>query len=379
MQINKKVQKVFNVKTQILETGIKVIDFFVPIFKGNKIGIFGGAGVGKTMIVKELINNTTKLKDFEKAVSIMVGIGERSREGEELYRELKESKLLESVILFYAQMKETAGSRMKIIYPAITSAEYFRDEQKKDVVVFVDNIYRFVQAGSEVSASLGKLPSESGYQATLASEISNVQERLSNSEHGTITSFQTVFIPADDISDPSTVAVFSHLDGSLVLDRKIASANRYPAIDPLRSSSNNVNLETIGKRHFEALAKTKKFLQKYEELEDVLAVLGSDGISSEDLKMVQRARKLQNFFTQNFFIAEQHTQRKGEFVSLKETISSIEHILNGHLDEIDDSEFLYISNVEHLLEKVAKLAIENKQQEKVLTRKEKKALRKKIK
>lgn len=346
--IFKKQEKGFSTKDKVLQTGIKAIDFFIPIVQGDKIGLFGGAGVGKTLVIKELINNVSKLKEMHNTVSILTGVGERSREGEELYRELIEANLLNKVMLYFAQMNETPASRMKIIYPAITSAEYFRDKEKKDVLVFIDNIYRFTQAGAELSSSLGKVPSQSGYQPTLMTEISNVQERLSNSQNGSITSFQTVFVPADDITDPAAVAIFSHLDSSLVLDRRIASSGRYPAIDPLASSSNNAQVSIIGDRHFAALVKVKKMLQRYEELEDLLAILGTDGISEEDLKIVTRARILQNYFTQNLFTAATFTQKEGQFVNLETTLSSVEAILEGKYDEVAPESFLYIKSVKEV-------------------------------
>lgn len=347
VKIYKTVNKGFTKKDRQLITGIKAIDFFIPVMEGDKIGMFGGAGVGKTLVIKELINNITKSN--KKFNSIFTGIGERSREGEELYRELVESKLIDSTMLYFAQMNDQPGARMKVIYSAITSAEYFRDEMKEDTLMFIDNIYRFTQAGSELSSSLGNIPSQSGYQPTLMTEISNVQERLSNSQTGSITSFQTVFVPADDITDPATVNIFSHLDGSLVLDRAIAAAGRYPAISPLQSSSNNLNISLVGERHMNAVMETKKYLQRFEELEDLLAILGLDGVSEEDRMIVARARKLLNFFTQSFFTAEDLTTRKGQFIDLEDTIDGVERIISGEFDDIDPSEFLYISTVDESL------------------------------
>ena len=348
VKIYKNTNKGFSKKENQLITGIKAIDFFIPIMEGDKIGMFGGAGVGKTLIIKELISNISKVK--RKFNSIFTGIGERSREGEELYRELVEAKLIDSTMLYFAQMNESPGSRMKIIYSAITSAEYFRDTLKEDTLMFIDNIYRFTQAGSELSSSLGNIPSQSGYQPTLMTEISNVQERLSNSQTGSITSFETVFVPADDITDPATVNIFSHLDGSLVLDRSIAAAGRYPAISPLQSSSNNLREELIGERHFNAVLKVKKYLQRFDELEDLLAILGVEGISEEDRIIVERARKISNFFTQDFFTAEEFTQRVGQFVPIEVTIDGVERIINGEFDNIDPSKFLYISSVDSIVE-----------------------------
>lgn len=348
--------KRFITKQHVLRTGIKAIDFFLPSFKGDKIGIFGGAGVGKTLVIKEIINNTImKNNDDSKNVrTIIAGIGERSREGEELYTEIKEAKLLDKVMLYFAQMNETPGARMKLIYSAITSAEYFRDVSKEDTIMFIDNIYRFVQAGSELSASLGNIPSESGYQPTLMTEISNVQERLSNTADGTITTFQTVFVPADDITDPSTVGTFSHLDSSFVLDREIAASGRYPAIDILQSNSTNLSADKISDRHLRAVKEAKRHIQKFKELEYIIAILGKDGLSNDDLKIVERARLLLSFFTQNLFMAEEYTQRKGDFVLLEDTIESVESILRGELDKYDPSELLYISTVKNFLQEKEK-------------------------
>ena len=342
--------KDFVVTNKLLETGIKVIDFFIPVMEGNKIGMFGGAGVGKTLVIKEIISNITT-KNTKKLSSIFVGIGERSREGEELYRELTEDKLIDQVMLYFAQMNETPGARMKLIYSAIASAEYFRDVMKQDTLMFIDNIYRFTQAGSELSSSLGNIPSQSGYQPTLMTEIANVEERLSNSSTGSITSFQTVFVPADDITDPATVNIFSHLDGSLVLDRAIAAAGRYPAISPLQSSSNNLLTNIVGKKHVEAVMNVKKYLQRFEELEDLIAILGIDGISDKDKVIVERARKVSNYFTQDFHTAEIFTQRKGAFVKLEDTIDSVERILGGEFDDVDPTNFLYIKTVDDIKRK----------------------------
>ena len=359
--------KDFVTSNKPLETGIKVIDFFIPVMEGNKIGMFGGAGVGKTLVIKEIIGNTAK-HNKKKISSIFAGIGERSREGEELYRELTEDKLIDQVMLYFAQMNESPGARMKLIYSAITSAEYFRDVMKQDTLMFIDNIYRFTQAGSELSSSLGNIPSQSGYQPTLMTEIANVEERLSNSSTGSITSFQTVFVPADDITDPATVNIFSHLDGSLVLDRAIAAAGRYPAISPLQSSSNNLLVDIVGKRHVEAVMNVKRYLQRFEELEDLIAILGIDGISDKDKVVVERARKLSNYFTQDFHTAEIFTQRKGAFVKLEDTIDSVERILNGEFDEVDPTSFLYIKTVDDI-------KLDSKEEvEEELTKKQLKAL-----
>ena len=374
VSIIKRMKKGFSQKDKRLITGIKAVDFFLPILEGDKIGMFGGAGVGKTLVIKELIFNTAKMQKKEKFHAIFTGIGERSREGEELYRELHEANLLNSTALFFAQMNETSGARMKIIYSALTAAEYFRDTLGEKTLMFIDNIYRFTQAGSELSSSLGNIPSQSGYQPTLMTEIANVQERLSNSQTGTITSFQTVFVPADDITDPAIVNIFGHLDGSLVLDRSIAAAGRYPAIDLLASSSNNINAELLGEEHSNAVLDVKSCLQRYSELEDILAILGMEGISEEDRTTVTRARIILNFFTQNFHTAEGITNKKGSFVSIEDTIKSVKRILSGEFDEISPDEFLYIETVDDI-------AIEKKEEpvkvdKKKLSKKELKALAK---
>lgn len=350
VSITKRMRKGFSQKDRKLITGIKAIDFFLPILEGDKIGMFGGAGVGKTLVIKELIFNTAKVQSEDKFNAIFTGIGERSREGEELFRELQEAKLIDSTSLFFAQMNETSGARMKIIYSAITAAEYFRDVMKQKTLMFIDNIYRFTQAGSELSSSLGNIPSQSGYQPTLMTEISNVQERLSNSQTGTITTFQTVFVPADDITDPAIVNIFGHLDGSMVLDRSIAAAGRYPAIDLLASSSNNIHADILGEEHANAVLEVKRYLQRYDELEDILAILGMEGISEEDRTMVVRARILLNFFTQNFHTAEGITNKKGAFVEIEDTVKSVLRILSGEFDKVSPDEFLYITTVDSLAE-----------------------------
>ena len=370
--VYKKMDKGFAKKDTQMFTGIKAIDFFIPTMVGDKVGMFGGAGVGKTLVIKEMINNITKAKTKKEFVSIFAGIGERSREGEELYRELTEAGLIKDVALFFAQMNESPGSRMKLIYSAIASAEHFRDEMKKDTLMFIDNVYRFTQAGAELSSSLGNIPSESGYQPTLMTEISNVEERLSNSKNGSITSFQTIFVPADDITDPSAVNIFSHLDSSIVLDRAIAAAGKYPAIDPLQSSSNNLSENIVGERHVNAVSEVKRHMQRFEELEDIIAILGMEGISKEDRLTIERSRKLSNFFTQNFNVAEVFTQRKGQFVDLKDVIDGVERIMTGEFDSLDPTDFLYIGTVESLV----KEDVQEDLDESLLSKKELKQLRK---
>jgi len=347
---NKKFEKSFITASKLIKTGIKAIDFFVPTLQGNKIGMFGGAGVGKTLVIKELIKNV-KFEDKKTHKSFFVGIGERSREGEELFNELKESNLIKDVQLFFAQMNESPGARMNIIYSAITAAEYLRDVEKTSSLIFIDNIYRFAQAGSELSSSLGNIPSQSGYQPTLMTEISNVQERLSGTKDGSITSFQTVFVPADDITDPAAVAVFSHLDGSIVLDRDIASLGKYPAMDLLASSSQNITIDLIGERHATALMNVKRYLQRYKDLEDLIVILGQDSLSDEDKQIVHRARILSNYFTQNFFVAEEFTQKKGSFVEIEDVINDVEKIMDGKYDKYDPTEFLYIATLKDIDDK----------------------------
>ncbi len=348
--VKRDARKEFILKSKRVATGIKVIDFFLPILEGDKMGMFGGAGVGKTLVIKEIINNLTTRK--QNANSIFVGIGERSREGEELYRELYESNLIDKVALVFAQMNDTPGARMKVIYSALTMAEYFRDVMKQNTYMFIDNIYRYIQAGSEISSSLGRINAQSGYQPTLATEVSIVQERIANSVNGTITAFETVFVPADDITDPAVVAIFSHLDGTLVLDRKIAAEGKYPAISPLKSTSNNLTEEVVGKRHLRAVASAKRYLQRFDELVDLIAVLGQDSLSQDDKNIVHRARMLSNFFTQNFFVAEQFTQKPGSFVSIDDVIDGVEKIVKGYFDSLNPTDFLYISSVEDVQRKL---------------------------
>ncbi|MCK5867024.1 MAG: F0F1 ATP synthase subunit beta [Mycoplasmataceae bacterium] len=342
--------KAFNMNASLLQTGIKVIDFITPIFKGNKLGIFGGAGVGKTVIIKEIIFNTSKSKEKD-TKSIFVGIGERSREGEELYSELNDSNLLKNTILFFAGMNEFAGARFNIINTALITAEYLRDQEERDVVMFVDNIFRYVQAGTEVSSSLGRRPSAVGYQSTLLSEVSGVQERISTTEKGTITSFQSVFVSADDITDPAAVAIFTHLDGSIVLDRNVAAENLYPAISILESSSSNTTEDKIGKRHLDALTKVKYIIKRAADLEDIISVLGIEELSKEDQINVKLAQQLKYYFTQNFFVAEPFTQQLGAYVPLKRTLNEVEKILKREFINIEPSKFMYINSLSDITKK----------------------------
>ncbi|UVD81653.1 F0F1 ATP synthase subunit beta [Mycoplasma iguanae] len=320
--------KKIDTKFEILETGIKSIDFFIPILKGYKLGIFGGAGVGKTVLMKEIIFNVSKFKSKINS-SIFIGSGERSREGLELFSELNESNLMSNTSLYISQMNEHPGSRMSIVPIGITAAEYLRDVEKQNILLFIDNIYRYIQAGNEISASLGKKPSIGGYQSTLDSEVSEVQNRLYANENGSITAFETVFLPMDDITDPSAVSVLNHLDSSLVLSREQIAKNIYPAFDPIASTSNSVNEKIIGKRHFDAILRTKSILQKYKELEDVILILGFDELDKESKIIVRKAMQLQYFFTQNFFTAESFTKEQGVYVKLEDTIESVIRIIEG--------------------------------------------------
>lgn len=335
-------ERYLNNTLEIMQTGIKAIDFFMPIIKGSKLGIFGGAGVGKTVLMKEIIFNINRVK--QATSNIFIGSGERSREAIELWNELESSNLMKDSIMYISKMNESPGARMSIVPIGITAAEYLRDQHKESVLLFIDNIYRFVQAENEVSASLGKRPSVGGYQSTLDSDISHVQERLFKNQNGAITSFQTVFLPMDDLSDPSAVAVFTHLDGNLVLSRSQTAKNIFPAFDPLASSSNSVDEKIIGKKHFNAIVETKQILKRYKELEDVILILGFDELDDASKIIVKKALQLENFFTQNFFMTEHFTKEKGQFVPLNETIESVIRILNGEYINQSPEIFSYIGS-----------------------------------
>lgn len=343
--INKKNQNFYS-KYLILETGIKALDFFVPIFEGFKIGIFGGAGVGKTVLMKEIIFNISKQK--QKVSSIFIGSGERSREGLELYLELKESNLMEKSTMFIAQMNETPGARSMIVPFGVTAAEYARDIEKSDVLLFIDNIYRFIQATNEVSSALEKNISIGGYHATLDSDVSFIQERLFKNENGSITSFQTVFLPMDDLSDPAAISLFSHLDSSFVLSRDKMARNIFPAFDPLVSNSNSVTESIIGEKHFNAILSAKSIMKKYKDLEDIILILGFDELNQESKTIVRKALQLENFFTQNFFMAESFTKEKGVYVPLEKTIESVIRIINGEFLDVTPEEFAFIGSVDDL-------------------------------
>ncbi len=334
--------KEININGDIMWTGIKVIDFFAPIQKGFKIGLLGGAGVGKTVLIKELINNI--YKKF-KSNSVFVGVGERSREGKELYDELKEANLLDKISMVFGQMGDNAISRSKAIYSGLTLSEYLRDELGQDVLLFIDNIYRFVQAKSEISSELKRVPIENGYPTTLISDISEVEERINSTDNGSITSFQAVYIPADDLFDEAVQTISSHLDGQIVLDRSQAEKGLYPAINIFKSTSSLVDIDIIGKNHFDLITEVLKHLTRYNELEEIIAVLGIDELSNEDKLIFYRSRKLRNYFTQPMFVAEAYTNIKGKFVDINDILNDISDILNGKYDDVSEELFLYIGSI----------------------------------
>ena len=333
-----------DVDSDILWTGIKVIDFFAPIQKGSKLGLLGGAGVGKTVIIKELINNV--FKKFQ-SNSVFIGVGERSREGKELYDEMKEANLLDKISIVFGQMGDNATSRSKAVYSGLTLAEFLRDNQKQDVLLFIDNIYRFVQAKSEISAELGRSPIENGYPTTMSTDISEVEERINSTNDGSITSFQAIYIPADDYTDEAVQTIMGHLDGQIVLDRGVAEKGIYPAIDVFRTTSVLADPEYIGERHFGLIEKALTFLTRYEELEEIIVVLGLDELSEEDKLIFYRSRKLRNYFSQPMFVAEQYTGMKGELVSIEDTLDDVEAILNGEYDDLDENNFMFIGSLKN--------------------------------
>ncbi len=333
-----------NIQSDILWTGIKVIDFFAPIQKGSKLGLLGGAGVGKTVIIKELINNV--FKKFQ-SNSIFIGVGERSREGKELYDEMKEANLLDKMSIVFGQMGDNATSRSKAVYSGLTLAEYLRDEKKQDVLLFIDNIYRFVQAKSEISAELGRSPIENGYPTTMVSDVSEVEERINSTKEGSITSFQAIYIPADDYDDEAVQTITGHLDGQIVLDRSVAEKGIYPAINVFKTTSILADPEYIGERHYGLIEKALKYLTRYEELEEIIVILGIEELSEEDKLIFYRSRKLRNYFSQPMFVAEQYTNMKGQLVNIEDTLNDVENILNGVYDEVDESSFLFIGKIEN--------------------------------
>ncbi|WP_308695883.1 F0F1 ATP synthase subunit beta [Stomatobaculum longum] len=338
--------------TEILETGIKVVDLICPYAKGGKIGLFGGAGVGKTVLIMELIHNVATAHG---GISVFTGVGERTREGNDLYGEMKESGVLDKTALVYGQMNEPPGARMRVGLSGLTMAEYFRDERNQDVLLFIDNIFRFTQAGSEVSALLGRMPSAVGYQPTLATDMGALQERITSTKKGSITSVQAVYVPADDLTDPAPATTFTHLDATTVLSRDIASKGIYPAVDPLDSTSRILTPEVVGEEHYEIAKGVQQVLQRYKELQDIIAIMGMDELSEEDKVTVFRARKIQNFLSQSFSVAEQFTGLKGKYVSLKETLRGFRMILNGECDELPESAFLLVGGIDEAFEKAKAL------------------------
>ena len=333
---------------EILETGIKVIDLIAPYLKGGKIGLFGGAGVGKTVLIQELINNVANQHG---GISVFTGVGERTREGNDLYNEMKESGVIDKTVLVYGQMNEPPGARMRVGLSGLTMAEYFRDVEGQDVLLFIDNIFRFTQAGSEVSALLGRMPSAVGYQPTLATEMGALQERITSTNKGSITSVQAVYVPADDLTDPAPATTFAHLDATTVLSRQISSLGIYPAVDPLESTSRILSPEIVGQEHYDTARAIQNILQRYTELQDIIAIMGMDELSDEDKLTVSRARKIQRFLSQPFSVAEQFTGMKGKFVPLKETIRGFKEIIEGKHDDLPESAFLFVGTIDEAVEK----------------------------
>jgi F-type H+-transporting ATPase subunit beta len=339
-------------ETEILETGIKVIDLLEPYMKGGKTGLFGGAGVGKTVLIQELIRN---IATEHGGYSVFAGVGERTREGNDLYMEMKESGVLSKTALVFGQMNEPPGARQRVALTALTAAEYFRDEEGKDVLLFIDNIFRFTQAGSEVSALLGRMPSAVGYQPTLATEMGELQERITSTKKGSITSVQAVYVPADDLTDPAPATTFSHLDATTVLSRQIAEMGIYPAVDPLDSTSRILDPNIVGEEHYRVAKTVQEILQTYKDLQDIIAILGMDELSDEDKLVVQRARKIQRFLSQPFFVAEAFTGTPGKYVPLKETIRGFQMIINGELDDLPEQAFYMVGTIDEAIEKAKKM------------------------
>jgi len=341
---------------EILETGIKVIDLIAPYLKGGKIGLFGGAGVGKTVLIQELINNVANQHG---GISVFTGVGERTREGNDLYYEMKESGVIDKTVLVYGQMNEPPGARMRVGLSGLTMAEYFRDVEGQDVLLFIDNIFRFTQAGSEVSALLGRMPSAVGYQPTLATEMGALQERITSTNKGSITSVQAVYVPADDLTDPAPATTFAHLDATTVLSRSISSLGIFPAVDPLESTSRILTPEIVGNEHYQVARKVQSILQRYVELQDIIAIMGMDELSDEDKLTVSRARKIQRFLSQPFFVAEQFTGYQGKYVPLKETIRGFKEIIEGKHDDLPESAFLFVGTIDEAVEKAKNNAQNN--------------------
>ena len=338
---------------EVLETGIKVVDLIAPYLKGGKIGLFGGAGVGKTVLIMELINNIAKQHG---GISVFTGVGERTREGNDLYNEMIESGVIDKTVLVYGQMNEPPGARMRVGLSGLTMAEYFRDVEGQDVLLFIDNIFRFTQAGSEVSALLGRMPSAVGYQPTLATEMGALQERITSTTKGSITSVQAVYVPADDLTDPAPATTFAHLDATTVLSRSISSLGIYPAVDPLESNSRILSPEIVGNEHYQVARQVQAILQRYKELQDIIAIMGMDELSDEDKLTVSRARKIQRFLSQPFHVAEQFNGMKGKYVPIKETIRGFKEIIEGKHDDLPESAFLFVGTIDEAVEKAKKSA-----------------------
>ncbi|RZT21219.1 F0F1 ATP synthase subunit beta [Fictibacillus sp. BK138] len=340
-------------KTEILETGIKVVDLIAPYVKGGKIGLFGGAGVGKTVLIQELINN---IAQEHGGISVFAGVGERTREGNDLYHEMSDSGVIKKTAMVFGQMNEPPGARARIALSGLTMAEFFRDEQGQDVLFFVDNIFRFTQAGSEVSALLGRMPSAVGYQPTLATEMGQLQERITSTKKGSVTSIQAIYVPADDYTDPAPATAFAHLDATTNLERKLTAMGIYPAVDPLASTSRALSPEIVGEEHYEVARKVQATLQRYKELQDIIAILGMDELSEDDKLVVHRARRIQFFLSQNFHVAEQFTGQKGSYVPVKDTVRGFKEILEGKYDDLPESAFHLVGSIEDAIEKAKTLA-----------------------
>jgi len=345
--------KNLSTKTEIFETGIKVIDLIEPYSKGGKTGLFGGAGVGKTVIIQELIHN---IAQEHGGYSVFAGVGERTREGNDLWLEMKESGVLSKTSLVFGQMNEPPGARLRVGLTGLTIAEYFRDEEGRDVLLFIDNIFRFTQAGSEVSALLGRMPSAVGYQPNLATEMGALQERITSTDKGSITSVQAIYVPADDLTDPAPAAAFAHLDATTVLSRQISELGIYPAVDPLESTSRILQPDTIGQEHYDVATRCKEILQHYKDLQDIINILGMDELSDEDKIIVRRARRIQRFFSQPFHVAEQFTGYKGKYVKLEDTIRGFKEIIDGKHDDLPEAAFMYVGTIEEAVEKAKKLS-----------------------
>nr|WP_106783540.1 F0F1 ATP synthase subunit beta [Lysinibacillus timonensis] len=342
-------------EVQILETGIKVVDLLAPYIKGGKVGLFGGAGVGKTVLIQELINN---IAQGHGGISVFAGVGERTREGNDLFHEMSDSGVISKTSMVFGQMNEPPGARMRVALTGLTMAEYFRDEQGQDVLLFIDNIFRFTQAGSEVSALLGRMPSAVGYQPTLATEMGNLQERITSTNKGSVTSIQAIYVPADDYTDPAPATTFAHLDSTTNLERKLSEMGIYPAVDPLASTSRGLSPEIVGEEHYAVARGVQTTLQRYRELQDIIAILGMDELSDEDKKTVERARRIQFFLSQNFHVAEQFTGQPGSYVHVKDTVRSFKEILEGKYDHLPEDAFRLVGSIEEVIEKAKAMGVE---------------------